>query len=252
MKIIISSDYEFLRPSILRITNPFFFASHGEVIHDGRNQIKLFTCDGVTLVVKSYGHLTLFNRLIFGVLRKSKAERAYLYAKRLRDRGIDTPREVAFSEIRWHGLLQKSYFISLYSDYLPLKPVTDAFSQSPEKNPILDALAEFLARIHRAGIMHNDLNITNILYKSDATAETGYRFQVIDTNRLSFHGTLTNSMRLHDLRRLSCKVPAYIYLLDRYAVMTQADPEATQLRGVLARLLFEFRQRCKYTLKKLF
>lgn len=249
MKIRLNPKYGSLAPFVRQLVHPLRFARNGETLHSGRNTIKLFEEDGVRLAVKSYGRLSFFNRLIYGRLRKSKAERAYLHADRLRSLGIDTPEEVAFVEIRRRGILQASYFVSLYSDYLPLTPVTDCYMQVREARSALDSLVGFLFKIHWAGVLHKDLNIGNILYKSDGAG--GYRFQVIDTNRMEFHRMLSMRQRLDNLRRLSCKMPAYLYILEQYARIAHADPNTIQLKGVFARLVFELRQRTKRKLKRL-
>lgn len=228
---------------------PWFFSRNGETVHEGRNTIKLFETGGQRMVVKRYGRLSFFNRLVYGVFRKSKAERAYRHAIRLRKLGIDTPEEIAFVEIRQRGLLRDSYFVSAYSDYLPLRPVTELFMQTPKMRPILDALTEFLFRMHRAGVLHKDLNIGNILYKNDD--RDGYVFQVIDTNRMKFRRRLSMRQRLDNLRRLSCPAPAYLYILDRYARLVRSDANVVQLRGAVSRLFFEMRQQMKQRIKRM-
>lgn len=243
MKIQISPRFEFIRPLVEALESPDFFDRNGETLHDGRNTLKRFRFGNQDFVVKRYGHLSLLNRLIYGVLRPSKAVRAYRHAIRLRRLGIDTPREVASIDIRHHGLLSQSYFISVCSEYKPLQPVTELDTQRPEVRAILDALAGFLLRLHRAGILHQDLNIGNILYLSDVPG--AYRFQVIDTNRMVFCRRLSVRRRLDNLRRLSCPVPAYLYLLDQYARLIRTDTTTVQLRGAVLRLAFEMRQRTK-------
>lgn len=243
MKIQISPRFEFIRPLVEALESPDFFDRNGETLHDGRNTLKRFRFGNQDFVVKRYGHLSLLNRLIYGVLRPSKAVRAYRHAIRLRRLGIDTPREVASIDIRHHGLLSQSYFISVCSEYKPLQPVTELDTQRPEVRAILDALAGFLLRLHRAGILHQDLNIGNILYLSDVPG--AYRFQVIDTNRMVFCRRLSVRRRLDNLRRLSCPVPAYLYLLDQYARLIRTDTATVQLRGAVLRLAFEMRQRMK-------
>lgn len=243
MKIQISPRFEFVSPLVKALESSDFFDRNGETLHDGRNTLKCFRFDNRDFVVKRYGHLSLFNRLIYGVLRPSKAVRAYRHAIRLRQLGIDTPQEVASIDIRHHGLLSKSYFISLRSEFKPLQPVTELDPQRPEVRAILDALAGFLFRLHRAGILHRDLNIGNILYISDG--QGAYRFQVIDTNRMIFRRRLSVRQRLDNLRRLSCPVPAYLHILDQYARLIRTDATTLQLRGTVMRLAFEMRQRMK-------
>lgn len=100
MKFEITPCYKSLESFVRVLAVPLFFARNGEVLHEGRNMLKLFEVDGQRVVVKRYGRLSFFNRLVYGVLRKSKAERAYRHAMRLHKLGIDTPEELGFVEIR--------------------------------------------------------------------------------------------------------------------------------------------------------
>ena len=184
MKILINPRYEHLRPFVERLTRPIFFTRHGETLHSGRNTVKLFETDGMRLVVKSYERLSLFNRFAYGLLRKSKAMRAYRHAGQLRRLGIDTPEEVAVVEIRKGGAMRHCYFVSLYTDCESIRPTTELFMQREEAKRVLDGVAELLVRMHWAGVEHKDLNVGNILYRKE---KDRYCFQVIDTNRMSFH-----------------------------------------------------------------
>ena len=150
------------------------------------------------------------------MLRPSKAERAYRHAIRLRALGIDTPEQVAFVEVRRRGLLDGCYFVAVHSGYRSLRPVAELDIQRPEVAAVLDALADFLFRMHNAGVLHKDLNIGNILYRGDRCS--GYAFQVIDTNRMRFYRSLSMRRRLDNLRRLSCPAPAYLYITSSTAM----------------------------------
>lgn len=247
MYIFTNPKYSELQPFIQHLTDPQWFADNGETLHNGRNILKKFDVGGLHLVVKSYGRPSPINRLIYCTLRKSKALRAYSHAQRLRQMGIDSPEEVAVIENRRFCILRSSFFVSLCSDYRSLYPITDLFVQTPEAKAILDALAVFLFGVHERGVLHNDLNIGNILYRKNA--DDTYSFQLIDTNRMEFHRALSMRQRLNNLRRLSCEVPAYLYILQQYANCTRANPSSVQLKGAVMRLLFESRQRIKYALK---
>lgn len=249
MRIIINPRYDFCKDSIIDICNPSKFFNNGKVLQTGRNTIKLFEIDGVRLVVKSYEHLTLFNRLVYGTLRKSKAERAYLHAVRLQKLGIGTPEEIAFAEIRRYGLLRSCYFVSLYSDYQSLSSTTIDCMPNDERYAFLDALAKFLFKIHWAGVLHKDLNMGNILYSDKCNTIEGFDFQVVDNNRMVFHSLLSMHQRIQNLRRLSCSIPSFLYILKRYATMAGIDPESMQLNGVFARLIFGYRQSRKRMIK---
>ena len=232
MKILVNPRYEHLRPFVERLAHPIFFARNGVTLHDGRNVVKLFETDGVRLVVKSYARLSPFNRLAY----------------RLRRLGIDTPEEVAAVEIRRRGVMRQCYFVSLYTDYESIRPATELFMQREEAKRVLDGVAEFLVRMHGAGVEHKDLNAGNILYRK----ENGrYRFQVIDTNRMSFRRCLSMRRRLRNMRRLSCSAPAYLYILHRYAELLRTNANGVQLKGAVCRLAFEWRQRTKGKIKSI-
>lgn len=248
MRIFVNPGYAGLKSWLRQLTDSAWFDRNGILLHEGRNTIKRFEIGGMSLVVKRYGRPSPVNRVIYGTLRRSKAMRAYLHAGRLLRLGIETPEMVAAIDIRRRGLLETSYFVSRWSEGVSMRRVTERYAAAPETAPILDAFAHFLFRVHNAGILHEDLNIDNILYRR--TEGGGYRFELIDTNRMSFHRRLSKHRRLDNLRRLSCAAPAYLRILDRYAELVDSDPDSIQFFGVLMRLRFEFRQRCKRNIRR--
>lgn len=261
MKIVLDPNYSNLKEFVDNLVSPDWFANNGKTVHAGRNVIKQFCIDGVSLAVKSYGHLSLVNRIIYGVLRKSKGQRSYEYAKRLVSLGIDTPKGVAYIELRKNGLLSESYFVSLYSDFSSLKDAAEQFPDNIEGPQLLDEFAAFLVKMHDAGVVHKDLNISNILYTANVNGNDGnsatnsatnggrYRFQVIDTNRMKFCRHIGMHKRLHTIRRLSCKPEAFLYILRKYAEEANRNPVNVELKGIISRLLFEQRQQVKRNLK---
>ena len=250
IRIVLNPKYEHLRDAITQLVHPFRFARSGETLHDGRNTIKHFDCDGLSLAVKRYGHISPLNKVVYGTLRRSKAERAYLHAARLRDLGVDTPEEVAFVEERHYGILRASYFISLYSDYRPVMEVIEETAPDADVQMCLfDQLANFIYHIHWAGILHRDLNIGNILCAESLPGK--FSFQLIDTNRMEFRQHLSMQMRMHNLRRLSCPLTIYLAVLESYALIIRAERDSLQLKGVWYRLLFENRKRFKSRVRRL-
>ena len=240
--------YSHLEPYLRQLTLEGAFNEGGEILYDKRNIVKLFEVNGTRIVVKRFGAPSYFNLLIYSAsIRKSKAERAFRNAIRLRQLDINTPEEIAFVEIRKRGILQDCYFVSAYSDYHPVRPVTEHFTHNLETRPILDMLAGFLYKMHQTGIHHKDLHIGNILYKENGSG--GYDFQIIDTNRMKFGVFLTQQQRLINLQRLSCSAAAYIYILEQYARLAHIDPEYLQLKGSFTRLTYEFHRYYRHKLK---
>ena len=153
MKITVNPGMEYLRQFVRQL--PELFPASGEVLHDGRNQIRAFDIGGERLVVKRYKRPSAFNAVMYSFFRKSKARRAYEHALRLRELEIDTPEPVAWSEYRRNGLITETYFVSRRSDYTPLTAATERFPTS-DSLPVLEAFSRFTVRLHEKGIMINE------------------------------------------------------------------------------------------------
>lgn len=104
----------------------------------------------------------------------------------LRKRGFDTPHEVAYIEKKRGGLFLDGYFISTQCNYPPLSKVL--WQRRFDKHAA-NELAAFMVQLHEKGVLHGDLNLTNILYCTDNDGH--YHFTLIDTNRSKFKCALT-------------------------------------------------------------
>ncbi|UYQ90982.1 lipopolysaccharide kinase InaA family protein [Chitinophaga horti] len=202
-------QYEFLRSYIEAI--PEKFNSMGIVVHKARNIIRLDMAKNIKLVIKSYQQIYLFNQFCYANLLPSKAKRAFHYAEKLINKGFVTPEPVAYIECINNGLMKESYFVCTYTDYQPLKQVTDM--PIDEARQLLDTFAAFTAHLHKKDIYHKDFSVGNILYKQD---ETGYHFSLVDNNRMQFrHGSFADRMK--NLRRLDLPLPMLAYYCQQYA-----------------------------------
>lgn len=227
---------------------PERFDHDGEVLHDGRNTIRAFDTHEGRYVVKKYKRPGLFNRIVYTFFRKSKARRAYEHALRLRALGIDSPEPLAWAETRHSGLLADAWFVSRYTDYIPLCDATRRFPE-PDTLTLLTAFARFAATLHEKGILHEDFNHSNILYRIDPLSGE-YRFQLIDVNRMKFRRHVGERASIVNLRRLSCPGAAYLFVLETYSEARGWNVSDTLLRGAVFRLLFGRRQRWKAELKR--
>lgn len=246
-KIILNPKYLKLNEFVNSIRSDFHNLSHCRLLHDGRNKVKYVEILGEKLVVKSYERVSFVNRLLYGRLRQSKAVRAFRYAERLIELGIDTPRPVAAVDVYEGGVLRQSFFVSEYSDYQSAEVVNSYPPMGENLHPLMDALAKFIFDLHNVGVLHRDLNITNILYRKSEKGE--YLFQLIDINRMDFKRRISRRKRIKNMRRLSCSPAAYAYILERYAELLLPNESTFQLQGLIARLLFEYRQRAKQSIK---
>ena len=249
MKKLVNPQYEYLSPLLDSLVQPDYFDTHGELLYDvGRNLVKRFRLGETDVVVKRFGRITSFNRLMYATVRESKAMRAYAYASKLQSVGVSTPDGIAVLETCSEGVLQESYFVSAYSDYRSLLHLRGFTWEQQEYFPLLDALAAWLCEVHDKGILHQDLNIGNILYREQA--EGKFSFQLIDNNRMKFCSHLSLDMRLKDLCRLSTNLDLFHYVLNKYLACCPCDCYTALLKCGFYKFVFEYRQIIKRRLKR--
>ncbi|MCM1450752.1 MAG: lipopolysaccharide kinase InaA family protein [Clostridium sp.] len=170
MIIRVNKDFRRLEPLISSV--PSLFPKEGKILHDGRNQVKEMRLGGKTAIVKRYKKPNFFLKLQFAFLNNCKAKKAYRYGKAFAEAGLRTPAPIAYIiEGRW-PLIRGSYFIS---EPVEGRCLNDFLSASD--TALIKSLAKEIAKMHGAGLMHGDLNLTNIYI--DASGN----FRFIDTNR---------------------------------------------------------------------
>lgn len=169
-----------------------FERGEGEIIYDGRNQLRRFIVDGHRLIVKSFRIPNLLNRIAYGWLRASKAQRSFEYADMLREAGIGSPAPVAWLTERvplalpfCGSLLTRSYYVCLESTlpYSYKDIIAGALAPDVERCA-LEAIARTTARLHNHGWLHKDYSRGNILF--GPTADGSIAVEIIDLNRLRF------------------------------------------------------------------
>lgn len=222
---------------------PERFESLGTEIYRGRNDVRVINFNGQVLAVKYFKKLTLANRYIYATVRKSKARRAYEHTEWLLGQGISSPENVAYINCYKFGMLHKSYYISLYSSYKPLKDMLSLPISESEEG--LKAFARFTYKIHKAGVFHHDYSINNVLYSKD---DNQYDFSLIDNNRLK---TSVYSFRkgMKNLNRMAIPVEGMGIVAAEYARASGANDLEILNAMTLTRLLFQARIALKRWLK---
>ena len=250
MKKLINPKFNHLSEWVDSFLEDGYFELHGELLYDvGRNVVKRFQQGGVDVVVKRFRQITAFNRFIYATFRESKAIRAYRYASHLRAMGIFTPEEIAVLETYVHGMLADSYFISLYSPANSLSFLQEFTFEKKEWFPLLDNLANWIFGIHDKGIIHQDLNVSNILYQDKKNGDGA--FQLIDNNRMKFRRNLSVEERLKDICRLSTNLELHLYVLKKYVELMPYDGQRIKMKGCFYKLMFECRQMAKRKMKRM-
>lgn len=244
MRIVIHPDYEKLGNFLRRL--PDNFERKGELIYNKRNCVKRFVVNGQTLIVKRFKRPHLIQRLVYTFFKKTKAERAYLYAGIFRQRGFQTPHEVAFIEQQKMGLFLDSWFVSTECSDPSLLEVMNKNGFAPDA---AKKVAQLLTDLHKKGILHGDLNLSNILYHRTETGD--WQFTLIDTNRSRFISNPNRTTCLENLKRLSHNQELLKYVVQKYAILRNWDPDECVRQALEYLASFEKKCQRKRKLKSL-
>lgn len=244
MKIVIHPKHQSSGNFISQI--PEIFETHGDTIYQGRNTVKRFIHSNIEWIVKRYKRPNFFQRFAYTFFKKSKAERAYLFAQKLLERGINTPEGIAYIEDRKGGLIRDSYFVSTSCIDPPVYP---ALVNTRDYNrQLADSLAAFFVQLHDKGVLHGDPNLNNILYHKDN--EGNFLFSVIDTNRSIFKIPLTKQQCLNNLKRITHRRDLLQYITEQYSIHRKWDIQASVKTVLKALEKFEKQRRIRHIIKK--
>ena len=192
---------------------PADFDCRGQLLYHGRNDVRLMEAEGLKLVVKRFKRHDIVKRVVYTFFRKSKARRAFENGQQLRARGFQTPRPVAYMEERTAGTISQVYYVCEFTDAEAIRP--RLIEQEPFDEALATAYARFVATLHEAGVLHRDLNPTNVLYREQ---EGDYRFELIDINRMRFYDqAVPKTECMENLTLFYWLTPAYRFILDEYA-----------------------------------
>lgn len=222
--------------SFMRSLPDAFARGEGTLIHDGRNQLRILSHEGVEYVVKSYQVPLLPNRLVYGFLRSSKAERALLNAQRLMQIGIGSPEPVGFINIRCGLLFTHSYMVTVRSrcpfryDML-LSRHFDCLEQ------VCREVGRCTALMHEHGMYNMDYSRGNILFDvsprptaqgdrlvSEAQACPRVRLEMVDLNRIRF-GRIDLHKGCRNFDRLPATASMHRWMAQEYARVRHLDSQ---------------------------
>jgi len=222
---------------------PSNFWTTGEVLHNGRNEVRKVEVQREILVIKYFRKITWANRLIFATVRKSKAQRSFENSHKLICNGISTPTPIAYINIYRHGLLYQSFYISNFTNYRPVLEFIDSPITKAEIG--LKSLAQFSYKLHRLGIFHGDYNASNVLYLFDGSE---YRFSLIDNNRIKFC-PYTKRRGLKNFIRMKLPIEKIGIISSEYAHISESNDLRTLFTLTLFRLQFQHMREFKEIIK---
>ena len=185
----------------------------GEVIHSRRNELRDMTFSGVDMIVKSFAVPNLLNRLVYGVFRRSKAQRSYEYAEKLNSLGIKSPAPIAYYTERCGLLFSHSYYISRKSTcrYTFYDVIDNVKLENREL--YLRCVGRMTAKMHEAGVYPLDYSGGNILLD---VVEGEPQFELVDLNRMSF-GRIDMDKGCRGFERLNVEPSALAIMAQEYA-----------------------------------
>lgn len=202
-----------MNKALLDIINNFDSLGR-EFIIGKRNKIKIIPLDDLLLNIKSFKNPSLLNGIIYKFFRKSKAERSYIYAKKITSKGIGTPTPIDFYENKSTFRLLDSYYICehLSPDYV----FKDFFEKHiDDLDNILKQFAHFCFKLHENGIEFLDHSPGNTLIKK--IDDNKYEFYLVDLNRMKFHKQMDFKTRMKNLNRITPSEPMIKTISFEYA-----------------------------------
>ncbi len=202
------------------------FDSQGELLAaNGRNIIKSFDlkvngCQDEKIVVKYFRLKNIFQKILYSYVVSSKAKRAFDNGLKLIAAGCSTPMPMAYGEIWKRGILQSCYYVTACTMDVSVRTLLE----EQFDKPLARAFAKFIARLHEHGLVHHDLNFSNVLYHQD---EDGYVISVIDINRMTMMSPARLSLRTckDDFVRWTDRKDLFEFVIREYAEARGLDIE---------------------------
>lgn len=177
----------------------------GSVVRALRNEVILIPFEGQAFYLKRFSLPILVNRIIYGNLRSSKAQRSYEHAQWLIAHGLHTPEPIAWHEERPWFLFRDSYYLSRasvcpYTMGSLVEAEGSPRSYQEDDEPIIRAIAIMAARLHKAHAIHMDFTRNNILFRPVMPTDppgTEVRIELVDLNRIriGFHISIEQGLK---------------------------------------------------------
>ena len=206
------------------------FAANSNEIQGGRNVLKQVDLNGVKTVVKAFKIPNAIQGFIYKYIRTSKARRSFEYAQKLLEKGINTPKPIAYIEVYSRWQLQQSYFISELLNYdYEIRDVL--LNRTDDKQRLLKEFVEFTYQMHQAGILHLDYSTGNTLISKNAQS---YDFSVVDINRMRF-GQVSPAEGIKNFSRISNEEDNIKFFSEHYGQLAglPANEAETLLRQAI-------------------
>lgn len=186
---------------ILELHSESIYArDHNVIKDDQRSKITRIHLDQQTYVIKETSCRNVA-RGFTDNLRGSAARRAWRAAYGLEARNIRAPEAFAFVEERVVGIIRRSILIlgELNEIISPL----DLSQVDPQS--CLNLVTESIMELHRKGVDHGDLKVTNYVFSGELDKPT--QAIPVDLEQVKFHRKVAYSRRVEALAQLNASLP---------------------------------------------
>lgn len=219
--LVLHPGYEPLHDFMLSLPQRFA-QGDGQLIHNGRNQLRRISYQGTDYVVKSFRRPNPVNRWVYGLLRPSKALRAYRNALLYQKVGVGTPQPVGYLNIRRGLAFDQSYFVTLTSP-CPWR-YEDLFTHHFDyADDVLREIGRTTAVLHNHGLAHKDYGRANILFEQ--LPDGRIHLDIVDLNRMAV-GPLNIKQGCKNFERLPATAHMHRVMAEAYAGARGFDAEA--------------------------
>ena len=219
MKIVFSEEIISQKNEIIDLVENF--ETKGKTLYDGRNTIKTFAVSDLKINVKAFRKPNFINKIAYRFFRKSKAQRSFEHANYLLEKGIGTPRPIAYFQEDSGIFFGKSYYVSEHLAHdLTYRDIIHDLT-FPNRHEILKRFTKFTHKLHELGIEFLDHSPGNTLIRVKENNE--YEFFLVDLNRMKFHEKMDHKTRIKNFSKLTSDKNMVAVMSGEYARITKNE-----------------------------
>lgn len=199
-----------------------YFKQNSNTIHKARNELKIIDFDNISTVVKAFKIPNKINQIVYAYFRKSKAQKSYLNAIKLKQLNINTPEPIGYIEFYRGFLFKESFFISkeFNYDYTIRTPLREEDFENRES--LIQQFVAFTHNLHQNNVYHKDYSAGNILVNDNKDGT--YEFSIVDINRMEFKPVDLN-LGLDNFAKLWLDESSLLIIAKEYAKLSGIDEQ---------------------------
>ncbi|MBI5779444.1 MAG: protein kinase [Planctomycetes bacterium] len=196
---------------------PLIYDAASKNIFKNNSARTIFPMDlsGMNLIVKRYKIKNWLEMLKATFI--SKARQEVKSSAHLIQQHVDTAYPLGVLEKRHYGFTTDVFvFLKKIDGVVSLKEFLNKPLSMEAKDNLLNALGEFIRKVHQARFFHKDLHIGNILIESSSLEAEAPRLYLIDLHRSSIQPHFTQAYGMYNLAQMVYSLSSALPLTDAY------------------------------------